>query len=240
MTSDVPVKALEPWQVFRRLACGATPFWQDEAGWKWRTEQFLADTRPSTEAIPQGHDAWVEAADGLADVVERLCDAIERQENDIGGESVKAVLQDLGPAYDRYRARAVAAVTLSAGGEGLVKRIAQFVRDWNGATHDGDTFLIADEIEEQFASLTAPASEPDKYTIDAGKIVAAAIAPDERVRVAVDDAMIDAALHARVPGGAEVWCWLPQQDAWTPHETARDVMRAALGAALATLREIKP
>lgn len=44
--------------------------------------------------------------------------------------------------------------------------------------------------------------------------------------------MIEAALHARVPGGAEVWAWLPQKDAWTPHETARDVMHAALSAAL--------
>lgn len=50
--------------------------------------------------------------------------------------------------------------------------------------------------------------------------------------VEVTDAMIDRALHARVPGGAEVWVWLPQKDAWTPHETARDVMRAALTAAL--------
>src|SRR5205085_5223681 len=47
--------------------------------------------------------------------------------------------------------------------------------------------------------------------------------------------LIDVALHARVPGGAEVWAWLPQQDAWTPHETARGVMRAALTAAIAAL-----
>lgn len=47
------------------------------------------------------------------------------------------------------------------------------------------------------------------------------------------EAMIEAALHARVPGGSEVWAWLPQQDAWTPHEIARDVLRAALTAALA-------
>lgn len=49
------------------------------------------------------------------------------------------------------------------------------------------------------------------------------------------EAMIDIALHAVVPGGAEVWCWLPQKDAWTPHETARDVMRAALRPVLRTL-----
>ncbi|RWO06318.1 MAG: hypothetical protein EOS07_22025 [Mesorhizobium sp.] len=48
--------------------------------------------------------------------------------------------------------------------------------------------------------------------------------------VAVTDAMIDAALYARVPGGSQAWAWLPQEDAWTPHQTARDVMRSALEA----------
>lgn len=48
----------------------------------------------------------------------------------------------------------------------------------------------------------------------------------------VTEAMIDAALQAPVPGGSNVWVWLPQKDAWTPHETARTVMRCALEAAL--------
>jgi hypothetical protein len=49
----------------------------------------------------------------------------------------------------------------------------------------------------------------------------------------VDDAMIDRALSARVPGGAAVSAWLPMlDDARTPHPTAREVMRAALTAAL--------
>jgi len=48
----------------------------------------------------------------------------------------------------------------------------------------------------------------------------------------VSESMIDAALMARIPGGAEVWHWLPQKDAWTPHQTALDVMRCALEAAL--------
>lgn len=46
------------------------------------------------------------------------------------------------------------------------------------------------------------------------------------------DEMVDAALHAVVPGGAEVWCWLPSVDAWTPHDTAREVIRTAIRAAL--------
>lgn len=49
----------------------------------------------------------------------------------------------------------------------------------------------------------------------------------------VTDAMVDRALMASVPGGSEVWCWLPQKDAWTPSDTAKDVMRCALKAALA-------
>ena len=44
--------------------------------------------------------------------------------------------------------------------------------------------------------------------------------------------LVDVALKARVPGGSEVWVWLPQQDAFTPSETARDVMRCAIKAAL--------
>lgn len=48
----------------------------------------------------------------------------------------------------------------------------------------------------------------------------------------VTDAMVERALCARVPGGSQVWVWLPQADAWTPHQTARDVMRCALDAAL--------
>lgn len=48
----------------------------------------------------------------------------------------------------------------------------------------------------------------------------------------VSDELIERALHATVPGGGQVWCWLPSVDAWTPHQTARNVMRAALEAAL--------
>jgi hypothetical protein len=38
----------------------------------------------------------------------------------------------------------------------LVGQIAQFVADWNGATADGDTFLIAEEIREKFGSKLQP------------------------------------------------------------------------------------
>jgi hypothetical protein len=54
---------------------------------------------------------------------------------------------------------------------------------------------------------------------------------------AMADELVDAALNATVPGGSNVWVWLPQKDAWTPHQTARDVMRCAITAALAALRE---
>lgn len=49
----------------------------------------------------------------------------------------------------------------------------------------------------------------------------------------ITEEMIDRALHARVPGDcSEVWHYLPQKDGWTPHQVARDVIRAALEAAL--------
>jgi hypothetical protein len=51
------------------------------------------------------------------------------------------------------------------------------------------------------------------------------------------DELVDAALNAQVPGGSQVWVWLPQKDAWTPSQTARDVMRCAIDAALDALRE---
>jgi hypothetical protein len=53
----------------------------------------------------------------------------------------------------------------------------------------------------------------------------------------VSEAAVERALHARVPGGAEVWWWLPQEPvneaeiAKGPHETARVIIRAALQAA---------
>lgn len=49
-------------------------------------------------------------------------------------------------------------------------------------------------------------------------------------REAVSDDDIDAALGAGVPGGASVYCWLPMVDGHTVHQTARDVMRAAIAA----------
>lgn len=53
----------------------------------------------------------------------------------------------------------------------------------------------------------------------------------------VTDAMVEAALKARVPGGAQVKDWLPSADTYgrEPHQTTRNVMRAALTAALAPL-----
>lgn len=51
---------------------------------------------------------------------------------------------------------------------------------------------------------------------------------------AITDAMVEAALHATVPGGAEVWAWLLQEKRKSaPHQTDYNVMRAALSAALA-------
>lgn len=49
----------------------------------------------------------------------------------------------------------------------------------------------------------------------------------------VTDAMVEKALHARIPGGSEAWVWIiGQDDGWKPHQAARDVMRAVLEAVL--------
>lgn len=69
------------------------------------------------------------AAGNMADVVERLTDAIERQERDIGGESVKAVLPDLGPAYDALRAALTTTPepTDPAGVPGVAEELAEWI-----------------------------------------------------------------------------------------------------------------
>jgi hypothetical protein len=64
----------------------------------------LDDTTRANARLIAAAPELLEALEGLHDVSERLCDAIERQENDIGGESVLAVLGELGPATDRARA----------------------------------------------------------------------------------------------------------------------------------------
>ncbi len=62
------------------------------------------------------------------------------------------------------------------------------------------------------------------------RILQARIAALESARA---DALEEAALHARVPGGAEVYHWLPtDKSAQNPHQTAKEVMRCALAAAL--------
>lgn len=49
-------------------------------------------------------------------------------------------------------------------------------------------------------------------------------------REAVNEADVEAALGAYVPGGARVLAWLPMTDGHHVHQTARDVMRAAIAA----------
>lgn len=97
---------------------------------------------------------------------------------------------------------------------------------------------VEDVVHDILIGVTSlkgvPGTELDRIAKDigaqfAGKIIAA---PSPLREEMVTDEMVEAALHAVVPGGAEVWNWLPQETAWEPHQTARDVMRAALTAAL--------
>lgn len=62
-------------------------------------------------------------------------------------------------------------------------------------------------------------------------------APQEKGGHGVTEAMVERALMARVPGGSEVWVWIAQDDAFKPSQTARDVIHAALKAALPPVAE---
>lgn len=54
----------------------------------------------------------------------------------------------------------------------------------------------------------------------------------------VDEGMIETMLHARVPGGAEAWHWLPQTiPGGEPHQTARNVISCAFTTAVRHLNE---
>lgn len=89
----------------------------------------------------------------------------------------------------------------------------------------GDIMGLLSQIDNMLTGLVrSPAASPNPL-------------PAAREEVGVTEATVEAALHAHVPGGAEVWHWLPQTDADNtdlaqPHPTARNVMRAALEAAL--------
>jgi hypothetical protein len=49
---------------------------------------------------------------------------------------------------------------------------------------------------------------------------------------AVSAEAVEAGLHAVVPGGAEVWNWLPQKPEGGPSDTAKEIVRALLADAL--------
>lgn len=72
-----------------------------EAGHK--AKEFAAELIAALRTPPLLEVAK-EALEEQTDVVDRLCSAIERAEQDIGGESVRTVLALLGPANDRARA----------------------------------------------------------------------------------------------------------------------------------------
>lgn len=104
---------------------------------------------------------------------------------------------------------------MNADNREVVRRAAAMLMDYSDSLEAQGILGTAREASRLAAALSTPPP------------------PEPLSTEGVDDAMIERALHALVPGGAEVWCWLPQKDSFTPHETARDVMRCALEAALA-------
>lgn len=112
-----------------------------------------------------------------------------------------------------------------------VERVKAYVASWDGFD---DGTIISDELGPN--PLTLGDLRALLSALELGRHLAKDALPGGEThpaaRLHVDEAMVERALHARVPGGSEVWCWLPQKDAWTPHQTARDVMECALSAAL--------
>jgi hypothetical protein len=96
----------------------------------------------------------------------------------------------------------------------------------------------AEALDEKAFHAAVDALASEGYTAGVQKYAEIAIRA-YIVPVGVTDALIEKALHARVPGGSEVWHWLPQLDGWTPHETARDIIRCALEAALQSSPPVK-
>lgn len=92
------------------------------------------------------------------------------------------------------------------------ERLAEALRNLVEASHYADA---PDEHEAAEAALAAHSAQAQP--------------PAARVM----DAMVERALYARVPGGAQVWHWLPDECGRHPHPTAYAIMRAALEAALA-------
>jgi hypothetical protein len=91
------------------------------------------------------------------------------------------------------------------------KRIGMQVWRGDGGSHICVGYLIG-ELLSALESQSTPAGE---VTADA----------------------VEVALRARVPGGAQVFHWLPMIDGREPHETALVVMQAALAAALPALTQ---
>lgn len=73
---------------------------------------------------------------------------IDRSLAEFVESNLPAILTALRDSTDRDAALS----RLEAEKRELVGQIAQFVADWNGATADGNTFLIAEEIREKFGS----------------------------------------------------------------------------------------
>lgn len=107
----------------------------------------------------------------------------------------------------------------------------------------GDEHEVREQWAEHVSNALATQPQPSEGWTEKGKQWLADGAPlqpqpSEAARPVVTPAMVDAALHAIVPGGAEVWVWLPQQDAFTPAPVAREVMEVAIRAALTEARAV--
>lgn len=83
------------------------------------------------------------------------------------------------------------------------------------------------DLHQLLATTPLYKSKPDSRALSREKLVQAMAFPTTYAELA------DVALHARVPGGAKVFHWLPTDDSGnSPHATAQEVMRCGIRAAL--------
>jgi hypothetical protein len=105
LAKDAPV--MIAWEAYK-----TSPDYANTRNWALREAHvdgslwaaFFAGFNALARTAPAVSGEELEAFREQTDLVERLCDAVDRAENDIGGEGALAVLKLLGPAWERSRA----------------------------------------------------------------------------------------------------------------------------------------
>jgi hypothetical protein len=102
------------------------------------------------------------------------------------------------------------------------------------ATRTDITSTLIEDVARAIAQSESPMSDsPLGEQIAHWQIEAAAQAAIASVIAhAMSEKSLYRAMHTRVPGGSTVAAWLPQKDAWTPADTAWELLEIIVTAAL--------